>query len=301
MIQGGPVRPGVLAEFGHLQGPVRRGVGQVQEEGTAAVGTHELLGFGRVLVEGVAGSSRVAHAVDDDAAFGIVLVRLAVVVALVFGELDSVAIAPEVCRVVAVGFALVQVSEEGVEAHVIGKPGLVAEGQAPLAEEPGGVPGVLEDLGHGEIIGLQSVTVHAAGVAHHVVADGGMSLVQSLHQARAGGSADRGTAVAVGQAHAAGGQGVDVRCLDQRLAEAAQIAPAQIVGHDPDDVRFVGHYVFLNTCNRSTLNERVCGTPLFTKLGTDCLFCLTNMYRISIYLVGRFTRRMPVPWRPTFA
>ena len=62
-------------------------------------------------------------------------------------------------------------------------------------------------------------------------------LVAAGHQAGARGAAIRPADVAAGEAHAVPGQRIDVRRGNLRVALAAQLAVAEVVGDDDEDVR----------------------------------------------------------------
>ena len=69
-----------------------------------------------------------------------------------------------------------------------------------------------------------------------VAADRGMAGVVAGHQATARRGADGAAGVALREAHALRGQAVEVRRLDLLLAVAAEVAIAQVVGQDENDV-----------------------------------------------------------------
>src|SRR5215208_4463917 len=57
-------------------------------------------------------------------------------------------------------------------------------------------------------------------------------------QAAARGGADGGGGVAVGEFCAAGGEGIEGGCLDERMAEAGEVAITQVIGENEQDVGF---------------------------------------------------------------
>ena len=57
------------------------------------------------------------------------------------------------------------------------------------------------------------------------------------HERRAGGGTDGTAGVGLGEADAFGGEAVEVRSFDPFLAVTAEIAVAEVVGHDENDVR----------------------------------------------------------------
>ena len=121
-------------------------------------------------------------------------------------------------------------AEELVEAAVERVfPALPAE--LPLADRPGGVAGGPHHLGQRRLVEVEAIVldrrVELVAVSLRVAAG---------HQPGAGRAADRGGHVAGLEAHARGAQGVDVRGLDDLAAVQAEIAVAEIVGEDEDDV-----------------------------------------------------------------
>ena len=194
-------------------------------------------------VEGILSVVGVFNAVGADATGFVVETLLLVIVAGVFGEFDPGFFLPEVGRVVGVGLALVEVAEEFVKALFSGDGvGLAGEAEAPLAEEAGGVADALENFGDGGVVCKEAFAVAAVGVA----ADAGMAGVEALHEAGSGWRADRVAGVGVGEAHAFGCDAVDVGGEDVFLTVAAEVAPAQVVGEDKDDVGAVGGFGLSN-------------------------------------------------------
>jgi hypothetical protein len=60
------------------------------------------------------------------------------------------------------------------------------------------------------------------------------------HEHAAGGSADGIAAVVLGQTHAFRCHAVEVRCLDDFLPVATEIAGAEVIGEDENDVWLAG-------------------------------------------------------------
>src|SRR5204863_2656670 len=102
--------------------------------------------------------------------------------------------------------------------------------QVPLADVAGGVPGLFEQLGQGEFAGPQ-VDLAAGG-------DPGVDAVAvgcaAGEDGRPGRGADGAGGVALGEADALFGEGVEVGGLDDRVAEAGGVAPAEVVGQEED-------------------------------------------------------------------
>ncbi len=144
-------------------------------------------------------------------------------------------VAEEERGVVVVGVALVEVAEEGVEAHAVRVAGGARLAQAPLAEEGRRVARVLEEVGERALALAQGLDREgpAAGVAPHA----GVAGVAPGHEHGARGRADRRAGVEVGEAQALGGQPVEVRRANELLAVGADVAVAEVVGEDEDDVR----------------------------------------------------------------
>src|SRR5262245_16952871 len=101
--------------------------------------------------------------------------------------------------------------------------------QAPLANKARHITERLEQTGDGDVLLAQR--------DKRVAADGAVAGVLAGHEGAAAGSADGAAGVKLRELHPRGGQLVDVRRLDLVLAIAAEVAIAQIVGKDEDDVR----------------------------------------------------------------
>ena len=106
--------------------------------------------------------------------------------------------------------------------------------EAPLAERAGREADVVQQRRQQRVAGRQrplSLGLRLLVVAHRAVAR-----VLAGHQHRARRRADRRAGVVAREAHAAGGQRVEVRRADPLLAEAAEFAVAEIVGEHEHDV-----------------------------------------------------------------
>jgi hypothetical protein len=136
----------------------------------------------------------------------------------------------EVFGVIGVGVHLGEEAEPLVPAFARGIAGITEATDAPFAEHGGGVAGLLEHFGDGEVAGLQEFFVSL------VAADAGVAGVEACHQRAAGRGADGAAGVDLGEAGTFGGHAVDVWRLDFLLAVAAEVAVAEIVGEDEDDV-----------------------------------------------------------------
>ncbi len=156
--------------------------------------------------------------------------------------------AVEVGVAVKVGVAE-QLAEVFVKAAVEGVV-LVLVAEVPFAEGAGGVAGGLEALCDGGLAGGQAEAVNV-GLGHpfsadfapllDLVAEGeldaGALLPAPGHETDAGGGADGGVGVEVGELHALGGEAVYVRGADVFGAGAAEVAVAHVIHEDEDDVR----------------------------------------------------------------
>ncbi len=219
----GPVPILVDAEVGHLHTrllglvvSVRDGVGQVEEEGAILAAVHEGQGLVRQHV----------MAVIDLPAGHALPVRALVGHDVPQGH--SLLVAEEEGGVVVVRVALVQVAEEGVEALPGRHAGGALVAQAPLADEAGGIPRLLELLGDGNILRPQ--------IRLRVAANEAAAGVQTGHQHAAGGGADGGAGIELGEPDALRRHPVQVRRPNRGMPVAAEIAVAEIVREDDDDV-----------------------------------------------------------------
>ena len=85
--------------------------------------------------------------------------------------------------------------------------------------------------------GLVTATLTCARCNGHAVsADQGVAGVQAGHEAAPRRGADRAAGVAVGEADSLGGHLVEAGRLDELLPLAAQIAVAEVIGQEKDDI-----------------------------------------------------------------
>ena len=114
----------------------------------------------------------------------------------------------------------------------------------PFAENTGGVPSLLQLIGHsievererGDVLNRPQrshAPVKTIDAPHRIHAGTGPML--AAHQRGAGGRAILAVMM-IGEAHALPGEPVDVRRLVVVASEAAEIGPAEIIGHDEHDV-----------------------------------------------------------------
>lgn len=154
----------------------------------------------------------------------------------VLGDVLLPAVVPEVRRVVLVRVLVRQIAVELLEATGVGVARLVRPlgAEAPFADERGAVAEGAQRFGEGEVLlGEGALAARTPGV----LADGGVAAVQSGEEGAAGGGADRGGGVGVGEAQSLGGQGVQARGVDQFLAVGTEFAVAEVVGEDDHEVR----------------------------------------------------------------
>ena len=178
---------------------------EIQEEGFAGGGVEEADGF-----------------IDDEAG-GIALERA-----------DGLAVADEVGGVgVARGGVVLRV-EPVVEAVVAGRGfGAIDEAvEMPFAGVTGAVAGAFEERGDGDFVRAEA----DAGARGNPVADAGTVGVAAGHETGAGRRADGEGRVAVGELDAVGGEAVEVGGLNRRVGEAREVAVAEVVAEEDDDV-----------------------------------------------------------------
>ena len=128
-----------------------------------------------------------------------------------------------------------EVVVETVPAGMMGRiVGVVA--QVPFADAGRGVALRLERLGDGDFAGRQAAgrvpPQNAVAVVAHAAAD----RVAAGEQGGPAGRADLGGGVEIGEPHPFGGHAVEVGRADARMPVAAQVAPAEIIRQDDDDV-----------------------------------------------------------------
>ena len=103
----------------------------------------------------------------------------------------------------------------------------------PLSDESGGVAGVAEVVTEGPFGQIDPVE---PAVARHV--DRARAVVVAPREvAGAGRGAERRGRIVIGEAHAPFRQRIERRRVHDRIAIAAEVAPAEIVGEDEEDVR----------------------------------------------------------------
>lgn len=113
-----------------------------------------------------------------------------------------------------------------IEAKFFGKRGVVTE--LPFSGDTRGVSGVLEEMGEGGAGGVQFAE---AVVVSDIVLPG--------HELGPGRRAER-LGISAIEAHASGGEAVEIRCAVGSPATGADTLVAKIVGEDEDDIGFRG-------------------------------------------------------------
>ena len=107
-----------------------------------------------------------------------------------------------------------------------------SKSEVPLADDGGPVASFLHEVGQGESVSIDDeVSVRGR--------DSGSLLTEGViagEQGVAGGCACGGGTVSTGEELASGGEFIDVRCFESGRSVTGEIAVAQVVGHDDDDV-----------------------------------------------------------------
>ena len=119
----------------------------------------------------------------------------------------------------------------------------------PLANHAGGVAGFLEQLGHGDFVGMQSfgcagvqhaaARCAAAGSAADLIAETDTHRVAAGQQARTRRRAGWAGRVKIGESPPFLGHAIEVRRFNLLRAKAAQVAIPQIIREEHDDIRAI--------------------------------------------------------------
>ena len=110
----------------------------------------------------------------------------------------------------------------------------LSKAEVPLADDSGLVACLFHEVGEGERVIIDNEMPIWWGDSRARFAEGVVPSEERVACRRAGG----GGAVAAGEALASGGEFVDVRGFKGGGAVAGEVAVAEIIGHDDDDVRF---------------------------------------------------------------
>src|SRR5579883_327977 len=157
--------------------------------------------------------------------------------AVVVFQFNALVVAVDVSRVVTVRVSLAVVAEEQIEAVLERAAGTVPHPQAPLSHRPRCVAFRFEQLRERHVLGADGVLplwLHLTIVANRCVA--GMF---AGHEGTPRWRTHRTARIEMSEFRSAGGEFIDVWCLDLLLAVTAEFEAAEIVGHDEDDVRLV--------------------------------------------------------------
>ncbi len=125
---------------------------------------------------------------------------------------------------------LILVSVEFVESASVGDAAGAGAAESPFSEQSGSIARALEEGSDGGLIRAQ------ARFGLDVPSDGGVAGVPPGHQAAAGWRTDCGTRIRLGEAKSLGGHAVQIRGLDLLLTVTPEIAVAEIIGEDKNDV-----------------------------------------------------------------
>jgi len=157
---------------------------------------------------------------------------------VVAGQLETLIVAVQVRRKVAVRVSLAVVAEEVIEADLQRAAAGVKHAHAPLADTGRGIALIFQQAGHGQRPGGQRHL--ALGLDLAVGPDWTVARVQAGHQRRTGRGTDAGPRIGLQIAGAFPAQPIQVRSLDQLLAVDAHVSHRQVVGQDEDQVGFGG-------------------------------------------------------------
>ena len=108
----------------------------------------------------------------------------------------------------------------------------LAQAQMPFADAGGGIAGLFGDRGDGRLVLGNAKRINARENRGACLAPG----IAAGEQRIAGGGAGGGGGIAVGKPHSLHRQPVDIRGLDLGCAVAAEVAIADVVAKDDDDV-----------------------------------------------------------------
>jgi hypothetical protein len=154
--------------------------------------------------------------------------------ARISGKREEVVAHAKVVGIIAVCQALAVVTEKGPEALSEGAADRPREAQSPLAKGSGGITRTAQQRGDGQRAFGQGSLAFWKDLL--VAADGRVARVQAGQQAGSARGADRGTGIVTGETHPFPRHAVQIRSADILLAVAAEIAVAQVVGEDVNDV-----------------------------------------------------------------
>ncbi len=155
----------------------------------------------------------------------------AVLAAAIARQMDDLLVLPQVVGIIEMGLVLIEMPIEVIEALEIGDPPGTGIAQAPFAYGRRPVAGLLQVLGHGEVIGLEPDLVGK------IVADSSVAVVEACHEAAPGGCADGRTRIALRESQTLGGHAIHMGRQNPLLAIAPHVGIAEVVGENDHDVR----------------------------------------------------------------
>ena len=129
---------------------------------------------------------------------------------------------------------VVEVAEEAVEALAVRDTLVAGFAEAPLAGEGSGVAGGLQNFGNSNRGGRKRNALDPGPAM--IAANRGVSGVLAGHQHTARGSADRSAGIELVKARPCGSETVEVGGCDLLLPEGPDVARAEVIGHDVDDI-----------------------------------------------------------------
>ena len=244
---------GLAPELGRGQnGRMGRGQGEVEEEGLVLVGGDDLQGLvGQVVQHLLVDEVRGRGAFPEEALAGslghmVGQCREAVVLNIDIGRhierpADAVVVVEAVGNGRAAdGLGIIHIGA-GAVVQGLGEVGALGEihAQVPLAHGGGFITGPPEQRGHSGPAGLDQ---RLGVAAHHLGLEPGAPVVAAGQNAVAGGRADGGGGMGVGEGHAVAGYFVEVGRLKGAVGiQAGEISIAHIVGEDIYQVGFACH------------------------------------------------------------
>src|SRR6185437_9855610 len=218
----------------HLQGQMRHRRRVIQKERAILVGTHEVERFRADEVGSVilAGETRVAGGIVGVGVGGQFLMSRELRIV----QLDLLVVVPEMRRIIVVGDSLTVVAEPAVETLFKRSAAAANRSQSPLAETAQRVPLLLEQQRQLQRTGGNRRLSFRKPLGLAIIADVGVPRMLAGHQHAARRRADIVTRVVGREAHSLTGQAIKVRRLDLLLPIATEIAVAEIVGNEEDDI-----------------------------------------------------------------
>lgn len=145
-------------------------------------------------------------------------------------------VVPQRGRIIIVGNALAVVSEKAIDALLQWRSGGIRTAQSPFAKGAGGITILLESPRERKSIGRERKL--SLGFNFAIIADDRVPGVFSGKKDAARRRADSISCVMLSETHAFSGETIKVRRADFGLAISADIAVAEVVGQEEDNVGF---------------------------------------------------------------